>query len=448
MTKGATQIQMQALERLWEKFERAHDDMEQSDEADSKDSYFVDDKAEAVRDVFLERMGELQEHFNTFEAPTANVRTLNISPSPQQNSGTVLSNNSVPSMPMPLFNGDYLQWSSFRSLFTAYLASQNFCDVAKITFLRGCLKENALDVIVEQPVVEGNYDAIWKMLTDQYVNNRRVVTILIKEMFALKPMISESAAEVKRILKGINGPIATLRTLGRHVDKWDDFLVVLTVSKLDSKLRKGWETSLGDSNDPPKFETMVKFLKTKQTSLEAYEAGETDKGKNAKASSSKSSSNSSSQSKVVKNQAPAKSFVTSIGQSAPKCCCFKEHSVINCPKFQVKSVGERHAIIKRSRFCYNCLQKHKFGECKSQTVCGKCQMKHHELLHFERENSDNKADSSTRPPGDKTPQHSGNDKKLAGSSTHLRGYTTVATTKSRHFSRIFFSGMKRSIEIL
>ena len=182
MTKGATQIQMQALGKRWEKFEQAHEEMLDSEDMDPKDLYFVNDKAELVHELYLDRLGEFQEHLNTFEVPRSSVRTLNISQPTQQNISAV-SNSKLPNMPLPEFEGDYLQWSSFRNLFVAAISSQNLSDIEKITFLRGCVKGEPRDLIADQPVVEGNFDEIWKRLSDQYDNNRRVVTILIKKCF-------------------------------------------------------------------------------------------------------------------------------------------------------------------------------------------------------------------------------------------------------------------------
>ena len=67
-------------------------------------------------------------------------------------------------------------------------------------------------------------------------------------------MVKNSAVEIKRILSGINTPLAALKALDRPVQYWDDILVFHILSLLDIKTREQWEVYLSNSfNNGNKF---------------------------------------------------------------------------------------------------------------------------------------------------------------------------------------------------
>ena len=103
------------------------------------------------------------------------------------------------------------------------------------------------------------------------------VSILVDSIFSVRPMSSESSTEIKRVFTGISSPLSSLKTLDRATKHWDDLLVHLTLSKIDSMTRKEWETSLGDSTNSPSFVKLTSFFNSKQIALEAFEASEKNK---------------------------------------------------------------------------------------------------------------------------------------------------------------------------
>lgn len=53
-----------------------------------------------------------------------------------------------------------------------------------------------------------------------------------------------------------------------------------------------------------------------------------------------------------------------------------------CTEFEKIDAHKRSEWAKEKKLCFNCLQKHKFGECKSKFNCKKCNKRHNTLLHF------------------------------------------------------------------
>ena len=61
------------------------------------------------------------------------------------------------------------------------------------------------------------------MLTDQYNNERLIVTTHTQALLQLKPIVNESPSELKRLQHTTTETINALRTLGHLVDKFIKF---------------------------------------------------------------------------------------------------------------------------------------------------------------------------------------------------------------------------------
>jgi hypothetical protein len=57
------------------------------------------------------------------------------------------------------------------------------------------------------------------------------------------------------------------------------------------------------------------------------------------------------------------------------------HRTNQCPEFLGYSVNERRDWIRSHNRCFNCLGKHSSKDCTSKYTCGKCQKRHHTLIH-------------------------------------------------------------------
>lgn len=68
---------------------------------------------------------------------------------------------------------------------------------------------------------------------------------------------------------------------------------------------------------------------------------------------------------------------------APDCrLCRKDHPLRKCVKFSKMSVSARLDVVKRHRYCRNCLaHSHLIHSCRSRERCNHCNSQHHTLLH-------------------------------------------------------------------
>ena len=81
-----------------------------------------------------------------------------------------------------------------------------------------------------------------------------------------------------------------------------------------------------------------------------------------------------------RTQTPA----TDAGWSCPCCGSDKYHTLNKCHTFIAKSHEEKFSVIKANGICLSCLEKgHMSRNCTKEVSCGKCDKKHHPLMHRE-----------------------------------------------------------------
>ena len=313
----------------------------------------------------------------------------------------------MPPLSIPDFDGDFKNWESFRDIFIASVINKpNTSDVAKLRHLKSHVKGDALNLIQPFDITEHNFTLAWNKLKEKYEVKRRLVNAHIASIYSLNPMVKYSASEVKRILSGINTPLAALKGLKRPVQYWDDLLVFHVSSLLDIKAREQSEiylsnsfnsnqslSSVSDANsEPPSLDKLLQFLERQSSILESIEY-----------TSSNLKQGIDNQNKF-KNQnvsvVPAKPLHTKVETGNNKnnksvnikcVICSEAHLFQFCPKYKIKSIDQRKEFLDKSERCYNCLGlKHLAEKCFSKKRCIVCGGKHHTTLHINKNNNKSK----------------------------------------------------------
>ena len=60
----------------------------------------------------------------------------------------------------------------------------------------------------------------------------------MSELLNTKPMKGDSAASLDKLKRDIDNPVESLKSLGRPVEHWDDFIVFLTTSRFSEETLK------------------------------------------------------------------------------------------------------------------------------------------------------------------------------------------------------------------
>ncbi|XP_043485343.1 uncharacterized protein LOC122513135 [Leptopilina heterotoma] len=366
-----------ALQEEWSKFTLKNDAIKiavrrltsRDKEYIFRRSYFSEKLFNATQEAYLEAL-------ETIDSMLDRLKKDSRSPSVQsgsQVSSFPSSGHSGPRLPylnLPSFDGSPSEWLPFKDLFDSMVLSNlSLSPVRKLHYLKQCLKGTAAYLLKNTTLTNDNFQKAWDSLIAFYENKRLLVNSALYSFITLKRMTKESSVEMENLYTSVTQIHRSLETLGRSVDKQDDFFVFQTVQKLDCDSIKAWELHLGSSQDPPTWKKLVKFLLTRLLTLKAVEK-------------SRNPANSSS-------SQPARVNLASEDQQNNTQCsiCSGEHYIAKCPEYTGKTVQDRNELVRKNRLCYNCLGSHRVADCRSTRRCMKCAKKHHTTIH--RANKEN-----------------------------------------------------------
>ncbi|XP_014216313.1 uncharacterized protein LOC106645067 [Copidosoma floridanum] len=300
------------LKNLFEQFKRIHDEIIESEDLDLNHAYFRSKLFDLTKEAYYSQIGDL------------------------------------PRLDLPDFDGSCANWESFRDLFKALVHNrEEYPPVVKFQHLRTHVKGDALDLIKNISIVEGNYIRAWNTLLEHY-------------------------NKVKRLNKEVFGAVDALSALRRDLGN-GDVIVALAVSKLNSSLHKEWFKHIGSVAEPPTLDQLRYFFHNQIQTLESYQDRSFDREPKS-TFKSKYSSHATVNNEVVKNKKPCP-------------VCEDIHPLWNCDTFRSMTWLEKREILQIHRHCFNCLGSHWIKDCGSTQTCQKCQQKHHTLLHKEQEES-------------------------------------------------------------
>jgi hypothetical protein len=162
---------------------------------------------------------------------------------------------------------------------------------------------------------------------------------------------------------------------------WLQFLF----EKLDPETRKQFEAeirSLGPA-EVPKYTQLAEFVESQCRVLDSL-------GNCNSKSSSTASSNPN-----FKSKTKSVLLVDSSSPSINCSVCAGDHNTYKCPDFVSKTPLQRFEVVKSRRLCINCLRSsHQSKSCPSKSSCRSCMEKHHTMLHFNKNSSQNSLTNS------------------------------------------------------
>ncbi|XP_011705735.1 PREDICTED: uncharacterized protein LOC105460935 [Wasmannia auropunctata] len=368
-SRGSLDSRISLLDGYWQQF--SDNDMELrrlGDKTLATSDYVTRDQFTVTQETYLQQRGELLDMQSGLTVGGSNVASA---PAP----GAVAAPGvQLPRVPIPRFSGSYSEWRSYHDLFDSLVRKNPaLSSVQRMHYLKQSLSGDPERLIRNFGVTSDNFDSAWDTLCARYDNKRLLVSSHLSTLTAIAPIHKESAQEIKRVYDHTAEIRTALHNLKRPVDYWDDWLVHLTASKLDSVTRRDWERATSDQQDPVSWTLLSGFLEGKIRELEAV-------APSSLAAPSTAPS-------TLKTGKPAKSRALHASRVKPLPCklCKKTHFILQCPDFRGLSVTQRKTKVADHQLCANCLSSfHRLQECNSPKRCQVCQEAHHTLLHEDR----------------------------------------------------------------
>lgn len=298
-------------------------------------------------------------------------------PAPTQESGHY--DVRLPRIILPTFSGKYEEWQTFYDMFLSLIHNNKLITpVQKLHYLKSNLSGEAQNLLRNFSTTDANYEDAWKQLVRRYDNKRYNCNAVLRNLFSLKKLQSESANAIKQLLDVTSTCLKSLENIGISTSQWDAIIVFLVVSKLDSESIKQWEQHLNttSSDELPTWEQLRKYLESRFRSLEMIDTNVTRHAQPAKPVSKPKTFHTAIENKPRSNEV--------------KCAmCRENHFIYQCKQYDLLAPIKRQEYVQNNKLCFNCLSPtHSVLKCRQPTSCRKCGRRHHTTLHFEREKRD------------------------------------------------------------
>ncbi|XP_062710264.1 uncharacterized protein LOC134288685 [Aedes albopictus] len=301
---------------------------------------------------------------------------------------SALSGLKLPTISLPEFDGDYMQWLGFHDTFLALIHSNTEVPaIQKFHYLRAALKGEAAQLIESIAISSANYDLAWQTLVDRYANDYLLKKRHLQALFDIPAAKKEAAASLHALVDEFQRHKKILNQLGEPTDSWSSILEHLLCTKLPDDTLKAWEDHASTANDPD-YDCLIEFLQRRMRVLESMLVNHHQP------------QSASSGSTHVSKRPPhfRVSSCASTSGSNNKCpACNQEHSLMRCAKFNRFSTSERQQFVSSKRLCHNCLRSdHMVRNCSSNYRCKHCNKRHHSMLHSDENPRPNNVASSSR----------------------------------------------------
>lgn len=286
------------------------------------------------------------------------------------------SHINLPKIALPHFNGDVINWRSFRDTFASLVhENPNLSNVERFHYLISSVSGAAIAVVRSVPLSGPNYEVAWNALHDRFDNTRLIIHAHLDKLFGFSPIHTESLSDLKNFLNTFQENTAAIEALG--ISDLSGFLLFYVASRvLDTTTKRLFEADQ-DTQDLPTLSDLLKFVQSRCRVLQNSACS------TALVSSVKPKSSFS----IKKGATIARSSFMLSSPNNPVVCpiCRGAHYVYRCDKFRQMPTAQRLKFVQTNRICTNCLSSsHTSAKCSSKYTCRQCSGKHHSLLHLEQ----------------------------------------------------------------
>ncbi|XP_069361070.1 uncharacterized protein [Maniola hyperantus] len=368
ITVSYVETRLEALENQWQMFMDVHRQIitEVTKKELETSSYFKNSIYDTTEEIYLDYKTELKELLLKLKGKRESyVESVKLSSEDSKSKYFV----KLPEISIPKFSGKYLEWTSFRDLFTSLIHNNpKLDDVQKLHYLKSHLSGEAEQLLRHVPITDKNYSVCWTQLTNRYNNKQYLANNILRRFMSQKTLQNESSSAIRELSDNMNECLSALQNIEIDISNWDIIIIYIVSQKLDPESRKQWESKANESNELPTLSVFKEFLEHKFRSLEFLNAKPKPSIVNNKVNVSHVANfngfNTSNQSKVICQY------------------CRGDHKLINCKDFAKMDYNTRHDFVRTSRLCFNCMgQNHPVFSCRQSSRCRVCRRKHHSLLH-------------------------------------------------------------------
>ncbi|XP_073817221.1 uncharacterized protein [Musca autumnalis] len=227
----------------------------------------------------------------------------------------------LPPCEIPIFNGDYSSWPTFRDIFTALCwKNSRLSSVEKLFHLSQRTTGEPHEIVSKVPLTNENFEVAWKNLCSRYENKRVLVNIQLKSLFNLPTIVTENGDSIKTLQRDINNCISLLKLYDIDVESWGPIFVFICCNRLPDSTLTLWEHTLSDKSEIPKWSDLDSFLTNRYRTLESVSE--------IRQKNSNPSGSSRNSPKCPSNPKHVRTFQNKVSEDQCKLCSAGVHSAV------------------------------------------------------------------------------------------------------------------------
>ncbi|GBM20086.1 hypothetical protein AVEN_268410-1 [Araneus ventricosus] len=275
-------------------------------------------KQEENLEDFETTITEMEESIDTLEVSLLKLITLNCNPEMNISAEITDTKIKLPSISLPKFSGQYVEWLSFKSQFVALIDNnKQLSDSQKLYYLQSSLTGSAKQL----QTLDDSYTSLFEALQKLYENKRLIVNGHVNELLNVHKLRIESAKELRNMIDNALSHLRALKQLGLELNELSEAILMnIILQRIDGDSRRVFEMSL-TCNELPKWDDFIEFFSKRSQALENVQRSVPNTKPKLECSKK--------QSFVLQNDKYVCSF------------CKRNHLIYKCQKFLGLSVNER-----------------------------------------------------------------------------------------------------------
>ncbi|KAG7307359.1 hypothetical protein JYU34_007543 [Plutella xylostella] len=299
---------------------------------------------------------------------------------------------STPQMDIPVFNGNYHHWTSFKDLFDeAIHRNPSLSQAQNMQFLKNKVTGEAERLIHHLPISSDNYEVCWEILNHRFNNKRLIFTSHINTLLSIHNMQQQAAGSIKKLHDVCKETLYAIKNLGVDITSWDPILVHLLAQKLDGDSFAEYLESVKNPRELPVLQEFLEYLETKFTTLEASRRkqdplnlkvaiqNQPDTYQKRYSNNNNQNNYNSTYNKTYNSKPNMKSMPVT---RAINCVvCNSAHGLWSCNAFLQMNNEQKLDVLNKHNLCNNCFVNHFNKPCQSTKTCRKCSGAHNTLMH-------------------------------------------------------------------
>ena len=316
----------------------------------------------------------------------------------------------LPTIKVPTFAGDILEWSTFWAAFRSSIDSRTeLNNTQKLQYLRQAVKDPDLQSLLHSPLeTEDMYVSVIAELKDRFNKTREIHAHLTDSILKL-PTPKQTRVDLRRAVDSFKRTIDTLKQTEHYT--LDAFLSSRFYLALPQRLQTLWDQHTKKDKGVPPILNLLKFIKEHAETLPSVitplSEQPTESSKKNPSQPEKKPGHSHPRGRVSMNSlSPTPTKPTTLSDYKWECilCRPEKHPLHVCSKWASLSLSEKLNHITSKSLCSNCLAGgHSTHSCKSTYRCRDCGQPHHTSIHQQSAETSTAPIHTTSVKGDQVP---------------------------------------------